>query len=145
MTSPSRYLTSEAGFQESQVEKSSITCTPLLRRYTSESNHWVMNFFVPLKVHISESGGSYGAGLSSENLPMHGLGYGLPLSRLYARYFNGDLQIASVDGHGTNVYVYLQRLSHRAQENIPVYNARSSKRLKNVATQVADWTDDRRF
>ena len=97
------------------------------------------------QVNISESGGSYGAGLSSENLPMHGLGYGLPLSRLYARYFNGDLQIASVDGHGTNVYVYLQRLSHRAQENIPVYNARSSARLKNVATQVADWTDDRRL
>ena len=97
------------------------------------------------QVNISESGGSYGAGLSSENLPMHGLGYGLPLSRLYARYFNGDLQIASVDGHGTNVYVYLQRLSHRAQENIPVYNARSSARLKNVATQVHDWTDDKGF
>ena len=46
------------------------------------------------------------------------------LKNLNFRYFKGDLQIASVDGYGTNVYVYLQRLSHMAQENIPVYNAR---------------------
>ena len=50
-----------------------------------------------------------------------------------------------MDGYGTDVYVYLQRLSHMAQENLPVYNAKSSARLKNVATQVADWTDDKRF
>jgi len=86
-------------------------------------------------------GGSFGAGLSADTLPMHGLGYGLPLSRLYARYFKGDIQIASVDGYGTDVYVYLQRLSHMAQENLPVYNAVSSAKLRNIATQVHDWTD----
>ena len=64
--------------------------------------------------------------MSAETLPMHGLGYGLPLSRLYARYFKGDIQIASVDGYGTDVYVYFQRLSHMAQENLPVFNAVSS-------------------
>merc|ERR1712123_78978 len=69
-------------------------------------------------VNLPGSGGSYGAGLSAETLPMHGLGYGLPLSRLYVRYFKGDIQIASVDGYGTDVYVYLQRLSHMAQENL---------------------------
>jgi len=92
------------------------------------------------QVALSEEGGSYGAGLSAETLPMHGLGYGLPLSRLYARYFKGDIQIASVDGYGTDVYVYLQRLSSMAQENLPVFNTMSSARLKNVATQVPDWT-----
>ena len=55
--------------------------------------------------------------------------------------FRGDIKIASVDGYGTDVYVYLQRLSHLAQENLPVYNAVSSAKLRNSATQVNDWTD----
>ena len=55
--------------------------------------------------------------------------------------FRGDIKIASVDGYGTDVYVYLQRLSHLAQENLPVYNAVSSAKLRNSATQVHDWTD----
>jgi len=93
------------------------------------------------QVAMPADGGSFGAGLASEQLPMHGLGYGLPLSRLYARYFKGDIQIASVHGYGTNVYVYLQRLSHMAQENLPVFNTKSSTKLRNIATQVQDWTD----
>ncbi|KZS98209.1 mitochondrial pyruvate dehydrogenase [Sistotremastrum niveocremeum HHB9708] len=43
--------------------------------------------------------------------PMAGFGYGLPLSRLYARYFGGDLRLISMEGFGTDVYVHLNRLS----------------------------------
>ena len=66
-------------------------------------------------------------------------------SSVLPRYFKGDIQIASVDGYGTDVYVYLQRLSHMAQENLPVFNAMSSAKLKNVATQVPDWTDSEKI
>ena len=32
------------------------------------------------------------------NAPMAGFGYGLPISRLYARYFGGDLKLISMEG-----------------------------------------------
>lgn len=37
-------------------------------------------------------------------------GHGLPISRLYAKYFNGDLRIRSMDGFGTDAYVYISRV-----------------------------------
>ncbi|WFD34585.1 [pyruvate dehydrogenase (acetyl-transferring)] kinase [Malassezia cuniculi] len=43
--------------------------------------------------------------------PMAGFGYGLPLARLYARYFGGDLKLISMESYGTDVYLHLNRLS----------------------------------
>lgn len=42
--------------------------------------------------------------------PLAGLGYGLPIARNYARYFGGELQIVSMEGYGTDGYIYLPRL-----------------------------------
>lgn len=47
-----------------------------------------------------------------------GYGYGLPISRLYARYFGGDLQIISMENYGTDAYLHLNRLGN-SQEPLP--------------------------
>jgi pyruvate dehydrogenase kinase 2/3/4 len=44
--------------------------------------------------------------------PMSGFGYGLPLARLYSCYFGGDLNVVSVEGYGTDAYLYLTKLNN---------------------------------
>lgn len=51
--------------------------------------------------------------------PLAGLGYGLPISRSYARYFGGDLSIMSMEGFGTDCFVYLTRLGN-TKEPLPI-------------------------
>ena len=51
--------------------------------------------------------------------PLAGLGYGLPISRSYARYFGGDLSLMSMEGHGTDAFVYLTRLGN-TREPLPI-------------------------
>lgn len=73
--------------------------------------------------------------------PLAGYGYGLPLSRLYARYFNGDLSISSVDGHSTDAYIYLKTLSKDANESLPLLNKTSKNNYKYTQRlSNADWT-----
>ncbi|WCJ23212.1 [Pyruvate dehydrogenase (acetyl-transferring)] kinase mitochondrial [Euphorbia peplus] len=55
---------------------------------------------------------------TSDSVIMAGYGYGLPISRLYARYFGGDLQIISMEGYGTDAYLHLLRLGD-SQEPLP--------------------------
>ena len=42
--------------------------------------------------------------------PMFGLGYGLPIVKVYAQYFGGQCKIQSIDGYGTDAYLYLNNL-----------------------------------
>ncbi|XP_078333067.1 pyruvate dehydrogenase (acetyl-transferring) kinase isozyme 2, mitochondrial-like isoform X1 [Crassostrea virginica] len=68
-----------------------------------------------------------------------GYGYGLPLSRLYARYFQGDLVVSSMEGYGTDVYLYLKVNSSEANECLPIYNTTTS-RMYEAEKVVSDWS-----
>jgi len=50
--------------------------------------------------------------------PLAGYGCGLPISRLYARYFGGDLRLMPMEGFGTDAYVFLKIASSEALETI---------------------------
>ncbi|KAJ1568753.1 hypothetical protein HK096_005430, partial [Nowakowskiella sp. JEL0078] len=43
--------------------------------------------------------------------PMAGLGFGLPMSRIYVQYFGGSLDLVSIAGHGSDVFVQLPNIS----------------------------------
>ena len=45
-------------------------------------------------------------------------GFGLPLARIYARYFGGELTLKSMEGYGVDAYLYLPVLGI-ACENLP--------------------------
>jgi pyruvate dehydrogenase kinase 2/3/4 len=72
--------------------------------------------------------------------PLAGYGYGLPLSRLYARYFHGDLILNSYDGYGTDAVIYLKTATSEANELLPIFNKTSTRQYKS-AIPAADWTD----
>ncbi|GAB1609376.1 pyruvate dehydrogenase (acetyl-transferring) kinase, mitochondrial-like isoform X2 [Argonauta hians] len=79
--------------------------------------------------------------MHSENgsAPLAGYGYGLPLSRLYARYFHGDLILSSVEGFGTDAFIYLKLFPSEANELLPVYNTTASK-MYHTDTLISDWS-----
>ncbi len=58
----------------------------------------------------------------------HIRGFGLPLARIYARYFGGEVTIKSMEGYGVDAYLYLPMLGV-ACENLPQRVIRSPGNL----------------
>lgn len=52
---------------------------------------------------------------SSVPAALGGLGCGLPLCRLYARYLGGDVELQTLPRFGTDVFVYLNRLDNSSE------------------------------
>ncbi|XP_048192436.1 pyruvate dehydrogenase kinase, isozyme 3 isoform X2 [Perognathus longimembris pacificus] len=79
--------------------------------------------------------------LGKEDLSIKaGFGYGLPISRLYARYFQGDLKLYSMEGVGTDAVIYLKALSSESFERLPVFN-KSAWRHYKTTPEADDWSN----
>uniref|UniRef100_A0AAR2KSL1 Protein-serine/threonine kinase n=1 Tax=Pygocentrus nattereri TaxID=42514 RepID=A0AAR2KSL1_PYGNA len=78
--------------------------------------------------------------LDSKRVPLAGFGHGLPISRLYARYFQGDLKLYSMEGVGTDAVIYLKALSSESFERLPVFN-KSAWRHYQGAPEADDWSN----
>ncbi|NXU40900.1 PDK1 kinase, partial [Drymodes brunneopygia] len=75
---------------------------------------------------------------TSRAAPLAGFGYGLPISRLYAQYFQGDLKLYSLEGYGTDAVIYIKALSTESIERLPVYNKAAWKHYK-ANHEADDW------
>ncbi|KAI8092791.1 mitochondrial pyruvate dehydrogenase kinase [Halteromyces radiatus] len=52
--------------------------------------------------------------------PLAGLGYGLPLARMYARYFGGSLTLVSMNGYGCDVFLKLKHIDESLAEGLEI-------------------------
>ncbi|KAF7359475.1 Protein-serine/threonine kinase [Mycena sanguinolenta] len=59
-----------------------------------------------------------GKGLQTGLGTIAGLGYGLPMSKLYAQYFGGSLDLMSLDGWGSDVFLKLPCLNGAGDSTI---------------------------
>lgn len=81
----------------------------------------------------------------AHTVPLAGYGYGLPVSRLYARYFHGDLVLQSCDGFGTDAIVYLKVKVTRCNFQLSpkckcaLYSLLFSKRFRHCRTRPTSY------
>ncbi|XP_016852164.1 pyruvate dehydrogenase (acetyl-transferring) kinase isozyme 1, mitochondrial isoform X3 [Anolis carolinensis] len=93
-------------------------------------HHADRGIYPPIHVHVT---------LGNEDLTVKaGFGYGLPISRLYAQYFQGDLKLYSLEGYGTDAVIFIKALSTESVERLPVYN-KSAWRHYTANHEADDW------
>ncbi|XP_044745480.1 pyruvate dehydrogenase (acetyl-transferring) kinase, mitochondrial [Coccinella septempunctata] len=76
----------------------------------------------------------------AHTVPLAGYGCGLPISRLYARYFHGDIVLLTCEGDGTDAVIYMKALSNEANELLPIFNKSASK-FYRTTTPTGDWSN----
>ncbi|KAF9561048.1 hypothetical protein EC968_005864 [Mortierella alpina] len=110
---------STAGRQQPrELPKTTTTTTPFKpaapNTSTLHTSDISLNETAPKRVTQPADSMTVMGGLASEakdylDLPLNGSGHGLPLARLIARYFGGDLSLISMEGYGTDSYLSLYR------------------------------------
>eukprot|EP00913_Durusdinium_trenchii_P014245 g13365.t1 len=120
--------------EQHQLGSPQAPVPPIVIRVASDESQVVMDIFdrgggipFPLQQKVwsymySTRRGTRGAvdSEASEATPLAGFGVGLPLSRLYAEYIGGSLQLVSMPNFGTHAFLFLERSDSR-KEGMPTY------------------------
>ncbi|KAF9109565.1 hypothetical protein BGX27_007479 [Mortierella sp. AM989] len=86
---------------------------------------------------MSVMGGLASVGKDYLDLPLSGSGHGLPLARLIARYFGGDLSLISMEGYGTDSYLSLYRDDDHL-ENFPEVDEEMAAEVDVFVNELLD-------
>jgi len=70
----------------------------------------------PIPAHMLSSLADHSSDLTGSS-PLAGLGCGLPLSRLYARYLGGKIEVQTLPCYGTDMFVYISRLNAASEDS----------------------------
>lgn len=65
------------------------------------------------------------------------IGAGLPLARLHARYYGGDLIMKTIDGFGTDAYLFLNRLGEHCEKLPPGVRLSPAMRDSSLGKEAA--------
>ena len=123
------YIKSHLIYVIVEILKNSIRSTVECNKYLQDINIIIDVGKKDVIIKISDKGGGFSRNLIDEvfsytfttatledkkgfrkSIPIAGYGHGLPLSRLYCRYFHGDIQIIPFEGIGTDVFIYINKL-----------------------------------
>ena len=80
----------------------------------------------------------YSQSEDAEIVPLAGYGYSIPLSRLYVRYLGGDLKLQSIEGDGTDCFIYLNSGNNDAVEVLPIITNQLGEHYKSKK-EMKDW------
>jgi len=81
---------------------------------------------------------STAGGSGEKGSALAGYGVGMPLSRLYAEYFGGSMDVKSMESIGTDAYLHLNRLGHNCERIPGVVRASPGNLTSEMLDPIAD-------
>jgi len=70
--------------------------------------------------------------------PLASNGFGLAVATVYAQFLNGDVKIQSMEGHGTDAFVYIQVDREKLSEVIPVFTQQTNEYYRSKEN-IGQW------
>ncbi|KAG0201490.1 hypothetical protein BGX28_005704 [Mortierella sp. GBA30] len=135
-TTTAKITTTTTPFQPAAPNTSTLLTSNISLNETSSSSSSDRVMFQPVD-SMTVMGGLASEAKDYLDLPLNGSGHGLPLARLIARYFGGDLSLISMEGYGTDSYLSLYRDDDHL-ENFPEVDEEMAAEVDVFVNELMD-------